>query len=380
MKSKIKYAISIILICIFSLLVVNVVEGKKDDVVKGNITVWADSSTFEYLNKSAQEFMELNSRTKVDVVQIYSDNLNEKFKAAIEGGTLPDVAQLNSKYIREIREKYQNVIPEKQDESIIEDYTKNYTKGRISEVKEDGKVIGIPFTSRPLVMYLREDMLKIYGYTYENIVTWEDLINMGKDIYAKSGGKVNVLNAVGQDYCDLVSLLIMQEMELTDNEEEIKSNVDKRIAELTNDNILNKNREGQFVARISSINGMRELKEISENCQWTSNNVPAKSKGSNRFYLGEGDNLVVLDKNDKNQKLTKKFIEYLSTNTKSKSEYILNGNFFLSFLSAYENKSIEGSINNFIDKNPIVVMDNISRKAPTLDDYDLYFKIRNYYN
>ncbi|WP_143317471.1 ABC transporter substrate-binding protein [Clostridium sp. HBUAS56017] len=380
MKSKIKYAISIILICIFSLLVVNVVEGKKDDVVKGNITVWADSSTFEYLNKSAQEFMELNSRTKVDVVQIYSDNLNEKFKAAIEGGTLPDVAQLNSKYIREIREKYQNVIPEKQDESIIEDYTKNYTKGRISEVKEDGKVIGIPFTSRPLVMYLREDMLKTYGYTYENIVTWEDLINMGKDIYAKSGGKINVLNAVGQDYCDLVSLLIMQEMELTDNEEEIKSNVDKRIAELTNDNILNKNREGQFVARISSINGMRELKEISENCQWTSNNVPAKSKGSNRFYLGEGDNLVVLDKNDKNQKLTKKFIEYLSTNTKSKSEYILNGNFFLSFLSAYENKSIEGSINNFIGKNPIVVMDNISRKAPTLDDYDLYFKIRNYYN
>jgi hypothetical protein len=58
----------------------------------------------------------------------------------------------------------------------------------------------------------------------------------------------------------------------------------------------------------------------------------------------------------------------------------LNGDFFLSFLSAYDNKSIEGAINNFTGKNPIVVMDNISKKAPILDDYDLYFKIRSYYN
>ncbi|MDS0528118.1 ABC transporter substrate-binding protein [Clostridium sp. SHJSY1] len=380
MKNKIRYVISILIICIFSLIIVNLFEDKNNDVVKGEITIWADSSTYDYLNKTAQGFMELNSKAKIEVVQVYSDKLNESFESAIESGTLPNIAQLNSKCIRDIKKKYNNIMAETQESSIIDNYVKNYTKGRIAEIKTDGQILGVPFTSRPLVLYLREDMLETYGYNYENIVTWEDFINMGKDIYTRSGGSVKVLNAVGQDYYDLVSLLIMQEMESTDNEDEIKSNVDKKILDLTNNNILNKNIDGQFLARISSVNGMRELKAINEKCTWTANNVPSKSKGSNRFYVGEGDNLVVLNQDEKNSKLTKKFIEYLSTDTKSKSNYVLNGDFFFSFLSAYKNKSIESEIKNFAGKSPIVVMDNIAQKAPIVDDYDLYFKIRNYYN
>lgn len=51
MKSKIKYVMSILAICVFSLVIVNAFEDKKDDVVKGKITIWADSSTYDYLNK-----------------------------------------------------------------------------------------------------------------------------------------------------------------------------------------------------------------------------------------------------------------------------------------------------------------------------------------
>lgn len=381
MKNKLRYVISILAICILSLILVNIFEDKgNNDVVKGQITIWADSSTYDYLNKTAQGFMELNSKAKIEVIQTYSDKVNESFEAAAENGTLPDIAQLNSRYIRDIRNKYDNVMAETQDSSIIDNYVKNYTKGRIAEIKTEGQILGVPFTSRPLVLYLREDMLKAYGYTYENIVTWEDFINMGKDIYTKSGGNVRILNAVGQDYYDLVSLLIMQEMESTNSEEDVKSNVDKKLLDLTTNNILNKNANGQFLARISSVNGMRELKSITEKCAWTANNAPSKFKGSNRFYVGEGDNLVVLNQDEKNSKLTKRFIEYLSTDTKSKYNYVLDGDFFFSFLSAYKNKSIESEINNFIGKSPIVVMGNIAQKAPIVNDYDLYFKVRNHYN
>ena len=71
---------------------------------------------------------------------------------------------------------------------------------------------------------------------------------------------------------------------------------------------------------------------------------------------------------------------YTGTNTHTKGETIAPiAGYFDEGGTAYDS-SIEGEINNFAGKSPIVVMDNIAEKAPILDNYDLYFKIRNYYN
>lgn len=253
-------------------------------------------------------------------------------------------------------------------------------KSRINEVKDEDKLLGIPMTSRPLVLYLREDMLKEYGYTYGQINTWDDLIEVGKDVHLKSGGKVSILNAVDKDYEDLISLITMQAMEEDlKEEEEIKNYVDNAILKLKENGVLNTNKNGKFLARISSNNGMYELSNIKEECKWIACNVPSVYNGSNKFYISEGDNFVILKNYDKNYKLIKKFFDYISNNNKVRQEYILSGISFSSFISSYNNKAVESGINNFIGVSPVIVMNNIYTKAPAINDYDLYFKIIDEY-
>ena len=364
----------ILLVVATSLFIVNFFERKDNDAVKGNLVIWTKSDTYEYMKKVAEDFMEQNSKANIKVIQVQDGEIN----SAIAQNNVPDIVQLSSLEIRNIEKEYDN-ISFKANEEVINSFSKNYTKARISEITSEGNLLGIPITSRPLVLYVREDMLNAYGYTYSEINTWNDLVNIGRDIREKSGGKIGILNAVGKDYEDLISLLIMQGMEESTDEEAIKNYVNNSLSELTQAGILNTNKKGEFFARISSNNGMYELSKIDEKCEWIATNVPSKYNGSNRFYVAEGDNFIVLKNHDKNSKLIKKFMDYVANNNTDKEEYILNGDFYTCFLSAYNTKSIETGINNFSGMSPIVTMNNIIQKAPVIADYDLYVKIKNEY-
>ena len=197
-----------------------------------------------------------------------------------------------------------------------------------------------------------------------------------QDIYNKSNGKVRILNAVGQDYNDIISLLIMQAMELTSNENEIKTFVKQQVDELNKLNILNTKEHGEFLARVSSINSVKELSALNVECNWVANNAPAYNVGSNRMYVAEGDNLVILNRNEENDSLLKKFIEFLVTNSSNYIEYVKKGEFFLSFKSSYKNNKIEDHIKNFKEKSPLIVMSNVSERAPGIKNYSLYRKVQ----
>ncbi len=375
MKGKIKYILAVILIIIISLIIVNIVENKDEDVAKGNLTIWVQSDSYDYFSRVAAEFMELNNKAHIEVIQIYKDTYKRQIEEAIANDHMPDVVQIDSGYVRTLQENYKD-LEIKEDKDIISKFIKNYTKSRIEEISDKDNIWGIPFTSRPLILYLRQDVLDQYGYKNEDITTWQSLINMGMDIYSRSGGEIKVLNGVGQDYNDLVSLLVMQGLEAYSDKDEVYKYVSEKLKELEDNNILNKNSKGKFIARISSESAIKEISSIEEECVWTANNVPARINGSNRFYVAEGENLVILKNNERSIKITKKFAEYLSNNTKDSVEYLIKGDMFLSYLSCYSNKNIEGYIKNFTGKSPLIVMDNIQAKAMALDDYNLYFEIK----
>lgn len=378
MSKKVKYIMGVLLVLItavISILIVNFVEVKDDDAVKGSLVIWVEDNMYDYMDKSAKDFMESNGKTDIKIVKVNHDQI----QSVLLSNDVPDIVQLGSREVRELATTL-SFIRENNDENLINSFSKNYMKSRINEVKDEDKLLGIPMTSRPLVLYLREDMLKEYGYTYGQINTWDDLIEVGKDVHLKSGGKVSILNAVDKDYEDLISLITMQAMEEDlKEEEEIKNYVDNAILKLKENGILNTNKNGKFLARISSNNGMYELSNIKEECKWIACNVPSVYNGSNKFYISEGDNFVILKNYDKNYKLIKKFFDYISNNNKVRQEYILSGISFSSFISSYNNKAVEAGINNFIGVSPVIVMNNIYTKAPAINDYDLYFKITDEY-
>lgn len=372
---KVRYVFIILCIVLSIFLLNNIRSSNKEENIKGNIVIWANEDTYEYLCEYANLFMKSYEKTNVEVSLIYSSNYKDKILSSINDNSAPHIIQLSTNDSRRLIKENNLRKYISEEKGIVESYSSNFSIGRIKEANDKEGLVGVPLTSRPLALYLREDMLAQYGYTYEDINTWDDLKRVGEDILNKTSGEIRILNGVGQDYEDIVSLLVMQAMEESNDKDKIEDMVKTRLSEISN--IMNTKVDGKFLARISSINSMRELTALDVSCQWTVNNAPAKLNGSNRFYVSEGYNLLVLNESEENSALIKKFLEFLATNTEECIKYVKEGKFFSSYLSTYKNKSIEESIKNFSGKSPLVVMSNIYEKAPEINDYEVYLEVKN---
>lgn len=379
MKKRFKVIICFLVSLIMFMAILFLFNINKDEKsVKGNITIWADESSYEYLNSIAQEFMLSNNKAKVSVEKISYDEYTNKVVESINTGKLPNIIKLDNETLQKLLKEYDGKISIKDNDGFIKDYSSNFTERMIQEVTIDDKIVGIPFTTKPIVLYLRQDLLLQYGYSNEEINTWDELIKMGKDVYSKSGGKIKILNATGKDYEYLVSLLIMQEMAKTTDKKEIKQKVNDTLAMLKSENILNSDTNGSYLARIASIEDMNEIKQIVEPCKWTANNAPSKANGSDRFYTVEADNLIIINKDSNNENLlVEKYVGAITTNAKQEYNSINNENVFFSYLNAYKSKDIESEVTNFIDKSPLVIMSNIVKKAQKLEDYNLYISVKD---
>lgn len=372
---KVRYFFIMLFIVLSIFLSNNIRSSNKEENIKGNIVIWANEDTYDYLCEYANLFMKSYDKTKVEVSLIYSSNYKDKILSSINNNSTPDIIQLSTNDSRRLIKENDLRKYISEEKGIVDSYSSNFSVGRIKEANDKEGLVGVPLTSRPLALYLREDMLAQYGYTYEDINTWDDLKRIGEDILEKTYGEVRILNGVGQDYEDIVSLLVMQAMEESNDKGKIEELVKTRLSEISN--IMNTKVDGKFLARISSINSMRELKALDVPCEWTANNAPAKLNGSNKFYVAEGYNLLVFDESEENSALIKRFLEFLATNTEESIKYVKEGKFFSSYLSTYKNKSIEESIKNFSGKSPLVVMSNIYEKAPEINDYEVYLEVKN---
>ena len=372
---KVRYFFIMLFIVLSIFLLNNIRSSNKEENIKGNIVIWANEDTYDYLCEYANLFMKSYDKTKVEVSLIYSSNYKDKILSSINNNSTPDIIQLSTNDSRRLIKENDLRKYISEEKGIVDSYSSNFSVGRIKEANDKEGLVGVPLTSRPLALYLREDMLAQYEYTYEDINTWDDLKRIGEDILEKTSGEVRILNGVGQDYEDIVSLLVMQAMEGSNDKGKIEELVKTRLSEISN--IMNTKVDGKFLARISSINSMRELKALDVPCEWTANNAPAKLNGSNKFYVAEGYNLLVFDESEENSALIKRFLEFLATNTEESIKYVKEGKFFSSYLSTYKNKSIEESIKNFSGKSPLVVMSNIYEKAPEINDYEVYLEVKN---
>jgi multiple sugar transport system substrate-binding protein len=374
MKNKIKYAIMFFVLLVIGIISINLYQPNKEQQAKGSIELLVNENSYDYLVECANNFMKLNDKTFISIKKLenynqIADKVGENTKIKI-----PNIAQIDRFNFEELKlndYEYYN-----KDDKLLKNYAKNFSEYRVNQVKYGDNSIGIPLTSRPLAFYVREDILREYGYKRDDMNTWEDVIKIGKKIYEKSNGKVSIINATGQDYEDLLDLLTMECFSDEKSIEQIKLEVQDMLKKLKESNILNLEDEGEFLARISSLNAMREIMQIKEVCTWSAGNVPSIKPGANKFFASEGDNLVVLNQTTDNEKLIEKFIKYVITNNKETVKYVKKGDFFSSYLYTYISKEIEDDVKNFVGKSPIVILDNIEEKTPGINDYEKYIKIK----
>ena len=190
---KVRYVFIILFIVLSIFLLNNIRSSNKEENMKGNIVIWANEDTYDYLCEYANLFMKSYDKTKVEVSLVYSSNYKDKILSSINDNSTPDIIQLSTNDSRMLIKENDLRKYISEEKGIVENsYSSNFSVGRIKEANDKEGLIGVPLTSRPLALYLREDMLAKYGYTYEDVNTWDDLKRIGEDILNKTSGEVKI--------------------------------------------------------------------------------------------------------------------------------------------------------------------------------------------
>ncbi|MGL4911987.1 MAG: ABC transporter substrate-binding protein [Romboutsia sp.] len=371
MKSKIKTLIGIILVIAIGIVLTNIIGNHEKKELTGTLKIMVNSSNYKYINSAAEQFKEKHHKVKILVEEVKDEGYFNYVVDEYNKGDRPNIVAMNNTNIRSLINQ-KGIIPVEVG-TIVNAYNGNFGVARLNESKINGKYYSLPFSSNPIGLLLRTDLLKKYGYTSVDINTWNDVINVGKGIYTKSKGQVKLLNGTGDDYNKLVSLLIMENLNLGYDKEDTIKNTEEMIKKLKKENVLQVNPKGEYAGAISSINGVKSIEGIKKPCEWIVTNPPSLLQGANKFYEEGGEDLVIL--NEKNVELSKAFISFLSNNTNLSLEYAVSANLFSSYLYTYKNNEIENKMNNFVGQSPLVILSNIAMKAPSVQNYDEYLEI-----
>lgn len=181
-------------------------EGEKQTITEdtskteGEIDVWTNLSQDE-MNFYVEQFNQYVPGVKVNVTVMPSDEYRTKLQNAFRTGTnAPDVATFEISDFGVYK-----------DTDILEDLSQEqYGAEEISEnmipyVNDlsrdaDGKLKGLSWQSTPGGFWYRKDLAKEYLGTddpdelYEMLSDWDKIIEVGKQVYEKSGGEIALLD------------------------------------------------------------------------------------------------------------------------------------------------------------------------------------------
>lgn len=366
-----KKLIIYLLIAIFIIITINIFFAKPSNgMLKGNIVIWSEEKYYSYFTSIAKEFEENNKKVKVQVVKINKGNYLEKISNT-DSKDLPNIVYLDFIELNKIKDKLNF---KEENKEIIETYSKNFNESRLQEVIINKNYNAVPFTSNPIGLFLRSDILKTYGYKVEDINTWIELVSIGKDIYNKSNGEINIFSSKDRDNINLLITAQLVDLESKGySEAEIKDTIN----EVYNNNFINDN---NYICRIDSIDFYKDINMNEIDGAWECKNPPSFNIGENRFYDLGGENLVAL-KVDDNREAIKSFIAYSATHKELLSKELLNYNFVPSSLYSLRIKYDGKSTKTSEGSSPFLILSNIVERAPKIKNYNKFnYIIYDLYN
>lgn len=356
-KNKTIVLISCIILVISISYIISGIGGKEE--LKGNINILVKEDTYEYINQEAKKFEIANKKVKINIFLNKDISDIDDF---IKVNNI-DIVQCNSMEYLSIDN---NRVNSSLSTEIINTYKKNFSQSRLVESTNNGKYFAVPFTSNPLALYIREDILKQYGYSVGDISTWDDLLTVGIDIFNKTKGEMRIFNK--KDWLNICTLLSIQYIEEYGDGVEANKLTDNKLSFLLDKQLIGFYGEDNYLCRISSIDFIEEEKEN----QWKCVNSPSIKPGGNRFYDVGGDGLIIIINEEDNINLVSTFIGYITSNIEALTDEMLEGRFFPSSVLAYKNKIVESKVSNIEGESPFVILTNISEKALPINSFDEY--------
>jgi len=170
---------------------------------KLTVTAWDANFNGNALQAAADDYkanVDPEFELEINIVSGSSDVENDITNAGSSGdySLLSDIVLFQDRYIKNFVENYPDAWVDLEDAGINWD---DITAVKQSYSTINGKHYGAPVDNGTCIMAYRVDLLQEAGYTIDDMkgITWEKFLEVGKEVYAKTGKALLSMDGSGND-------------------------------------------------------------------------------------------------------------------------------------------------------------------------------------
>lgn len=156
----------------------------------GKLTIWTWDPTFNIaaMKTAADMYHVDHPDVEIEILEVGSDDIEQNVSTAASAGdlsTLPDILLCQDNSFQKMVANYPEVYMDLTDAYNFE----GFGAAKVAYSTVEGRNYGIPFDAGTAVGAYRVDYLEQAGYTVDDLkdITWDRLIEIGKDVKAKTG-------------------------------------------------------------------------------------------------------------------------------------------------------------------------------------------------
>ena len=167
------------------------------------LTVWAWDKAFNIyaMEEAAKIYQADHPEFELEIAEVGWNDVQTKLGTIVGSGNydqLPDICLMQDFAYQKYVITYPDLFLDITDSGV--DFSQ-FAAGKVSASVVDGKNYGVPFDNGTAIAAYRTDILEQAGYTIEDLtdIDWNRFIEIGKDVYAKTGYSLMSTQAASSD-------------------------------------------------------------------------------------------------------------------------------------------------------------------------------------
>ena len=362
---------------------------------KLTVNYWDDNFNGNALRAAAEDYkatVDPEFELELVLVSGSSDVENSVTTAGSSGdfSNLTDIVLFQDHYIQRYVADYPNAWLDLEDAGINWD---DFGAEKLSYSTVGGKHYGVPVDNGTAIMAYRTDILEECGYKIEDMkgITWEKFLEIGKEVYAKTGKALLSMDGSGND----LPYMMMQaegESQFKDGKAFIAGNekltrIISIICDMVKENVLilandwtgytNETIMQDQVAGVFNGNWIiPTMSQVTDNTgKWQITTIPTLDGGDG--YAANGGSSLYITANCKNPELAKKFLAYtFGGSTKTYDEALLKGGVIGCCLSAAQSDVYKEGVPFFNGQAVYSDIVEMGSHVPIVEQNDFHYTVR----
>ena len=365
---------------------------------KLTVAAWDKGFNIPALEAAAADFKaNVNPDFELEILeQGQSSDVENAITLAGSSGdysALPDIVLFQDHYIQRYVADYPDAWVSIDDAGVNWD---NVGAEKQSYSTINGVHYGFPVDNGTAIFAYRTDLLAEAGYSIDDVTgcTWDEFIEIGKAVYAKTGKYLLCMDGDGND---LFYLMMQAEGEsqwkdgkpsITDNEKLVR--IFNILATMAKENVLylandwsdytDQAISGDMVAGVCNGNWIiPTIKNVPENSgKWEITSMPTLDGGEG--YAANGGSSLYITSNCKNQQLAKEFLAYTFGNgsTATYDDALRNGGVIGCVSTAAASDVYQEGVEYFNGQAIYAKIVEMGSHVPVIEQNDYHYSLRSY--